>query len=390
MDAIWRRPQLRRDDETRAEFRPTWLELFFDLVFVVVVAELAHTLVKASGWGDIGRFLLLFVPAWWIWIGATYYNDRFGGDDVSHRLFLLLLMLPVAGLALTVSDATGEGGSWFAVSYVAARAVVIAAWVRAGWHNPPARPMTNRYAIGFTVSEVFWIASVFVPPPFRFVLWLAGLLVDHVTPVMTLGIQRRLPPLSRSHLPERFGLFAMIVLGESVAGVVRGAVEDHHFDPARLVTGVLAFGLAASFWWTYFDGVTERPAKRGPWWLLSWGYLHMPLLMALTALGAGVLRSVSEDEGLTTETRWLVCGATAAAFASLALLEVTLSQTRSRVVAIRLGAAAVALAVGFGGALLGAVPVLGALAVLGVAQVGQMIWDHVGGTATAHRAIDLT
>ncbi len=78
----------------------SWLELFFDLVFVAVISELVHLLSANPSMETLWNYLFLFIPAWWIWIGATYYNDRFETEGLDSRFFTFLLMIPVAGLAI--------------------------------------------------------------------------------------------------------------------------------------------------------------------------------------------------------------------------------------------------------------------------------------------------
>ena len=325
----WQRPQLRTDEEEAKERKVTWLELFFDLVFVVVIAELTHTLAgDVSATGVIG-FVLLFMPVWWVWIGGTYYNERFATDDLSNRIFTYLQMLPVAALAVFAHDGLGETSTGFALAYAAARILLIILWFRAGLHAKVFQPVSNRYVIGFSISALLFIVSVFVPPPERFVLWGIGLLIDLITPVTTLKIQAKLPRLSTSRLPERFGLFVIIVLGESIVGVVQGVAAQHDLTAALGLTAALAMAVAFGMWWVYFDFVARRPYKPSVWWALGWGYLHLPLVMGIAAAGAGVLNVISsESDALPDSVRWLIAGAAAVGLITMGLLELTLRRDK--------------------------------------------------------------
>lgn len=321
----WAKPRLRTDEEEDRERRVGWLELFFDLVFVVVVAELSHSLAEHISIEGVVGFVLLFIPVWWIWIGGTFYNERFETNDVSNRIFVFLQMLPVAALAVFAHDALGETSIGFALAYAAGRIIIIILWLRGGWHDQRFRPVSNRYAIGFGVSFLLFVSSVFTPPPLRFWLWGLGLLIDVVTPMTTLHIQARLPRFSTSRLPERLGLFVIIVLGETLVGVVRGMAELHHLTLATGVTGALGMAVGFGLWWVYFDFVARRQFKRGRWWPLIWTYLHLPLLMGIVAVGAGVGNVVaSEETSLPGEVRWLIAGAVAVALIIIGLLELTL------------------------------------------------------------------
>ena len=118
----WERPRLQSDEEGARERRVDWHELFFDLVFVVVIAELAHYLATHLSLSGVAGYALLFVPAWWVWIGGVFYNERFETYDISVSLFTFGLMIPVAAIALFVHDALGATSTGFALAYATARA----------------------------------------------------------------------------------------------------------------------------------------------------------------------------------------------------------------------------------------------------------------------------
>ncbi len=321
----WQTPQLRTDEEEGRERRVSWLELFYDLIFVVIVSELAHYLgahIDASG---VFTFIILFAPAWWLWVGTTYYNDRFETDDVSHRLATFLQMIPLAALAVSAHDGLGKLSIYFAIAYVAGRVLTAFQWLRGGFHNHDFRPVAYRYAIGYSASAALWTISIFVPAPYRFGLWVIGLTIDLLTPFWTFKHQEKLPSLSSSHLPERFGLFTIIVLGEAVAGVVRGLAALPELGLRAVLTGALGMGLAFALWWVYFDFVARRLAKPGIPWRSRQAYLHLPLLLGIAAVGAGIQAIVvSEINGLMNSERWLIAVAVGLSLVAIGLIETTL------------------------------------------------------------------
>ncbi|MAT38356.1 MAG: low temperature requirement protein A [Ectothiorhodospiraceae bacterium] len=379
---FWQRPQLRTDETENKERKATWLELFFDLVFVAVVAQLSHSLAADTTWPGVTKFVLLFVPVWWVWIGSTFYNDRFETDDVSHRLFAYLQMIAVASLAFHVHDGLGASSVGFAISYIAVRVIIIVMWLRGGHHSPEARPLTNRYAIGFSISVALWIVSIFIPPPFRFVLWAAGILIDIITPLTTLEIQRKMPKLSTSHLPERFGLFTIIVLGESIVGVVAGASETHHMSVPVAVTGILGLALSFSMWWLYFDKVASRRVKPHPWWLATWVYTHLFLVLSLTGIGSGILNVVAHDGAILSQPAlWLICGSVALSFVTLGLFEFTLAgayenpKAAKRTAGFRFAGAVLAMVTGLVLGSASSIAVISVLAALAIIQIALILFE---------------
>ena len=348
----WRKPVLRRDEDEEREHKASWLELFFDLVFVATISELSHILVHEQTGTSVLKYLFLFVPVWWYWIGSTYYNERFATNDVSHRIFTLLQIMAVAGLALHIRYGLSHKSQGFAVSYIFARVILITMWVRGGIHNPSTRPLTNRYAAGFSISVVLWASSLFVPLPLKLIFWSGGLLFDLLTPLTTLSIQKKLPKLSTSHLPERFGLFTIIVLGESVVGVIIKAAGEHHFS---LTTGAhVGLGIIMAFclWWMYFDFIASKKLKIGL--IVLRGYLHLPLVIGVTTIGASIISLISfEGYDIPHTLRLLTCGALSLILFSLGGLEFTVTdeqlkpKTRVYIYLIRFVSGILILGLGF-------------------------------------------
>jgi Predicted membrane protein len=126
---LWQKPRLISDDKPRME---SWLELFYDVTFVAVVAALAKRLADDISWMGFIEFVFLYIPVWWAWFGSTMYNNRFESDDASHRIFTFLKMLPVGGMAITVQGALEEYAVGFALSYIGARLILVYLWYRAG------------------------------------------------------------------------------------------------------------------------------------------------------------------------------------------------------------------------------------------------------------------
>jgi len=323
---LWQRPSLKSDEEKGGGQRVTWLELFYDLVFVVVIAELSHTLSEGINLVSLGTFSFLFVPIWWVWIGVTFYNERFKSNEVSYRLFLFLQMIPVAAMAVFADDALGEGSTGFALAYVSARVMYIILVLRGGWYEKTFRPVSIRSAIGSGISVSLFLASVFVPPPLKFALWAIGLLVELLNPWLALKHIATLPRVSSSWLPERFGLFTIIVLGEAIVGVISGVARNQEATDVGL-TAVVGLALVFGIWWVYFDFVASRPPKPGVWPTIFWVYLHMPMVIAIAATGAALLAVVGSQGGpLHADVRWLISCAVAVSLVTIGLIELLLQR----------------------------------------------------------------
>jgi low temperature requirement protein LtrA len=288
------RPQAMRNltNEKRAEERSsTWLELFFDLCFVVAVAALARGLHHDPTLDGMLRFLGLFVPVWWSWMIFTWYATSFDNDDVPYRVTLFVAMLSILGLAASVGrigvDPSAVIG--FVLAYSLMRILVAGLFVRAG-PNVPAnlRPFVAFYAAGNLIGATIWLSSLLVPAPFRYVLWAVGLAVELLGPilaVMTLDNPRI--TFHPRHIAERYGLFTLIVLGESVLAVASGTAGTD-WAPAAMLTAVAGFVAAACIWWLYFDHVGSSGIELGPRPAFYWGYGHFAVYAGIAAFGVGV------------------------------------------------------------------------------------------------------
>lgn len=303
-------------EEGREEARhATWLELFFDLVFVFAIAELAHLLHSDLSWSVIAGFAGLFVPVWWLWIDFSYYADQFDIDHGFYRLVMLGVMLGLVIMALTIHDVLQGHSENFAIIYSALRLIIIWLYVQAWRFVPPSRELTARYGISFSIAFALWVASIVTPEPIRFWLWAIALAIEISNgPITYLTI--RTVPRQNSHMDERFGLFVIIVLGEAIISVGTG-VSETDWQWASVLTGVGGFLLAVSLWWMYFERADETTINRalqgGKWDLLKsyiYGYSHLLVFMGIVATGIGTQFAIEAASGQSfgLEERTVLCG----------------------------------------------------------------------------------
>ncbi|MGY1590724.1 low temperature requirement protein A [Geodermatophilus sp. SYSU D00708] len=366
-----RRPELRTGDERSA----SRLELFFDLAFVLVVAELATALREDVTWSGIAVFAGLFTTVWWSWVSATLYANRFDHDDVVYRLYKLGSMAAVIGLAASATEATGERFAVFVACQLVLRALLLLQYHRAYRHVEAARPVARLYLAGAAAGAALWALSLVVPRPAAFALWAAAVLAEALVPLLATRSSADVP-LHVEHLPDRFALFVILVLGESVAGVAHG-VYDAGWASAALPVALLSFVLAAGLWWSWFDLAGAR-AKR----LLDevggehsdhahdvYVFGQLPLTLALATVGAGIELAVVEGGrgDVPIGTRLLLAGGVAAYLVTMTVTDAGMSRRARRGWWWPLAAAVVAaLDVALD---LPAVAVVGALAALVVAVV---------------------
>jgi low temperature requirement protein LtrA len=325
-------PRLRQDDDPAEVRHATWIELFFDVIFAVTIAQIAGRLEAGIAATRVLGFIALFLPVWWSWIGTTFYATRFiATDDLLYRFTTVVQMCAVAGMAVAVRDGFGARAPIFAAGYAVVRAVLVLQYLRAARHVREARPLAVRYARGFGSAAALWLISVAVPAPYRFALWGAGLAVDIGTPIFASRPHHETAP-DDSHLPERFGQFTLIVLGETVALAIVGASQETLTLTADII-GPLAIGTAFSLAWLYFenlDGSAIRAARAEGRTAVYriWLYAHFPLVVALTLAGTAVQYAIRHEP--PAATGGLLCGSIALSLLMLGVIHWASAAPRSR------------------------------------------------------------
>jgi low temperature requirement protein LtrA len=311
-----------------AERRVTWVELFFDLVFVAAVAQVSGPLAHDFSFDGLGRYAFLLFVSWWAWSGHAVHATRFDADDTLQRTLTLLQMIGVIFMAANAEqglDSVSSAG--FAAAYALTRLILVVQYVRAGAiARARARALTSIYAHGFGAAACLWLVSAFVEPPLRYGLWAAALIIEVSTAMRASRHVAALPP-HPTHLPERFGLFTMILLGESIIAIMKGIQAQPDWSPTA--AGGALGGICFTFlvWWGYFEysgAASDRPVRtaRERRAYEVWTYAHLPLYLGMVLSAIGVEHLIKQGTAihLTLDEAFLIGGALAVVVAALRVL----------------------------------------------------------------------
>jgi len=207
--------------------RATWLELFFDLIFVAAVAQVGRPLHSEYSFAALLRYGFLFFLIWWAWLGHTLYSTRFDTDDLIQRVMTLVQMFAVAVMAANAGEALdSRSAAGFGAACAGMRIILVLQYLRARSIEKSKR-LTNHHAGRFGLAAAMWIAAAFLGAPLRFWIWGEAVLLDIGTTVLSSRHEKALP-LHPEHLPERFGLFTIILMGESLVAIMRG-IENQEY-----------------------------------------------------------------------------------------------------------------------------------------------------------------
>ncbi|MEV6740309.1 low temperature requirement protein A [Streptomyces sp. NPDC051104] len=292
-----------RRDPTEAHRVATPLELLFDLCFVVAVAQAGGRLVHAVAAGHAGQgvagYAMIFFAVWWAWMNFTWFASAYDTDDVPYRLTTLVQIAGVLILAAGVPRAFDRTDySIVVIGYVVMRLAMTTQWVRAARsERGDARITALRYAAGVVLVQIGWVAFGFLPHT-AVKVWVFVLLAAAELAVPVVAERHRPTPWHPHHIAERYGLFTLIVLGETVAAAtvaVQGALDR---GGSTQLLPIAAGGLLIVFaaYWIYFVVPIHEHLRTGRRAFL-WGYGHYLVFSTAAAIGAGLEVAIEQVAG---------------------------------------------------------------------------------------------
>lgn len=356
------------------------LELFFDLVFVVAVSQasqnLHHGIVEGRAGESTLSYVMIFFAIWWAWMNFTWFASAFDVDDWLYRVTTIVQMGGVLVLATGVHAAMAEG-QWAVVTwgYVIMRLAMVAQWVRLAVSDPEQRAVAVRYAVGIAFVQLVWVVRILFESDVQFWTFWPAAVLELLVPVW--AERSRTTPWHPHHIAERYGLFTLIVLGESLLASSNaiipalGATSHPEGLVGLAVTGIL---IAAGMWWMYFsreqgDRLTTTQQA------FAFGYAHGLVFAAAGAVSAGIeveLELLEHAEHLSASTASLSFTIPVAVFMVTVWAVMFRGQVSAAVSALFLLAAAAVLACAV-------LPVftVGGVAVCVVIAVAVVEWDRV-------------
>ncbi len=282
------------------EQRATFFELFFDLVYVFAITQLSHHLLVHLTWEGAAQTAFMLIAVYWAWNYTTWMANWFDPETVPVRLVLVFVMLASMLMSVAIPAGFGERDLLFACSYLAlqvGRNAFVVAVTPSGRFN-----QNFRQILAWSVlSAPLWIAGGFASGGSRWLLWLAALGLDLTAPLARYWLPRAgTTPMSQwqidgRHFAERFQLFVIIALGESI--VLTGVTaSDTNLDVSVVAALGLAFLSSTSLWWLYFGGVAESVVRRlgrstidevGALGRDVYTYLHLPIIAGIVLVAVG-------------------------------------------------------------------------------------------------------
>ncbi|HET8779801.1 MAG TPA: low temperature requirement protein A [Agromyces sp.] len=312
-----RRVPSREPATDRDPSRAHWMELFFDLIFVALVGQLAHGLHEHPTIPSLLLFIALFASVWWSWVNLTFAVNVMPWLSLRQLAGVMVAaMFALGAIAVAAPEATADRAWLFAAGNAALRFVLLGLWISQSWSSGTASRVRVTTYNG--VTAVLWLASIWVPTPWNFVLW-GVVIVIEVTLLIASSASwadRVLARLNVAHLSERFGLLVVIVLGESVLSIV--AALNDVWSLASGLTAMLGLGAIALLAWSFFrygTGAMEEGLARlraaGDFRAIrdTVGFLPFLVVVGVTAVSGALYNAIHHpDAPLPLASGIALCG----------------------------------------------------------------------------------
>jgi low temperature requirement protein LtrA len=325
--SLWQPPRPHGEQPRERVVGP--LELFYDLAVVVLVAQAAHRLAGHLTWGGLGQFAAVFTLVWIAWANGSLHHELHGHEDARARSTFLLQILVLAAMGAFIPQAGGARGAAFAVAAAVLFAVLAVLWLLAArGDDPEYRRPSRLFVAGTAACAVLLVGTVLLPAGDRVAAWgvldvayLAGFatVLIMADPADAPGV------IITEALTERFGAFIIIVLGETLTGVVAG-LSGRPVSALTLAVGLAAVVVGFGAWWTYFDFTGQRRPRPERVPSVQWILGHLPLTAAVAAMGAAMVSLVehAHDSRTPAATAWVLGAGAAVVLAATMLLATTL------------------------------------------------------------------
>lgn len=283
----------------------TNLELLFDLTFVVAFAfagvQVSHFVAEGHYTTAAFGFAFSTFAAIWAWINFAWFASAFDTDDWVYRLTTMVQMIGVLILALGIEsvfesiDAGGVVNNRVVVlGYVVMRLAMVVQWCRTALSAPSHRRTCLSYAVGISVVQIAWVAAIFLDTGLYLTMIIMGLLalLEMTVPVLAEQLNREGPtPWHAHHVAERYGLLAIITLGEGIVGsaaALGAVVHSQGWTIETAALGLAGVGITFGMWWTYFIVPWGQALHLRRGRAFVFGYFHIIVYMSIAMMGAGL------------------------------------------------------------------------------------------------------
>lgn len=291
------------------ERKVSWMELFYDLVYVIVISNITHHLAEHPGTSGLLDYIYFFIMIYWGWLNGSLYHDLHGTEGLRTRLMTLWQMMIVAALVITINTSGKDLLKHATIAIMVMQVFITYLWWSVGFYDKAHRKLNVPYTVLYLISFAIMLTTLFIEQVSLIrILFFITLILNYLPPFVTHQFNKNFSDdfnLSPS-MTERMGLFTIIVFGEVVLGVVNGVSHQHH---VLMFKDWINFGLAIlivfSLWWLFFTLCSDRKCKNGFFKSSLMQIIYIPTLMSLGIIGIGFSSLFENFENPDANIDWL-------------------------------------------------------------------------------------
>ena len=280
--ATWWGPPKKFDPHFE-ERRISWLELFYDLVYVIAISKITHHLAMHMSFEGFLQYACLFFLVFWGWLNGSLYYDIHGIEGLRTRLMTLWQVMIIAALAVTIDQPSATAYVNTTIVFMIMQLYITYLWWSVGLYDRSHRRYNKPYSILYLLALALMALSLFVPRPWVKIIAVIVIILNYTPPFISQQLLRKssLDLSLSSSMAERLGLFTIIVFGEVVLGVVNGISKVNDLNVSAWLNFALALSIVFALWWIFFAMTSSRNPKTGFVNATLLELLCIPTLMSL-------------------------------------------------------------------------------------------------------------
>jgi low temperature requirement protein LtrA len=282
--------------ERKEKRRVSYMEIFYDLVYIALIARLTHTFTENISVDNFIDYIVIFTIVWWSWTNSSVYYDLHGDqENQKTRLIIFLQMFCIIGMAVYAPHAIGNDIFGFTVFYIGLQCILAFLWFHVSVTDKTSSNINKSYALTRIITAVLFTVSLFVARPYCYFLWAS---IGFINPLILKFFSNTDKDFVTDYsfssaMMERYSLFVIIAIGEIITGIIEGlSMEpDLGFQTFYYILSGLLF--AFGVWLIYFEYISEVPAKNSLKSKVLWQYFHLFLIMAISFMGTTIYEMIN-------------------------------------------------------------------------------------------------
>ena len=268
----------------RQDRKISWLELFYDLVYVIAISTITHYLAQLFGINALLDYFYLFTIIFWGWLNGSLYYDLHGNEGLRTKLMTLWQMLIIAALVITLHSKPAKLLHNATIVLLIMQFYITYIWWSVGFYDREHRRLNRPYTFFYLLSFALIFSTLFLKQPYIRIVFLLTLFFNYLPPFFSYYLLKRrgLELTLSSSMTERLGLFTIIIFGEVVLNVTNGIIAADALSWNLWLQFALAMGIVFALWWLFFTMISDRKCKPG---LINSSLFQMLFIPTLIGLG---------------------------------------------------------------------------------------------------------